>query len=400
MSTAFVFSYSDISGGTATLSIRIAEWLLDRGYSVLYICQKYNDMSNVKAMNELGVKVHKWKLTNLSKELKVNYNFEKYIFLSYTLDGFISVELLKSEINIVNNILYVVSYLGLIKAYDSNLILKLIIRIFYGKIIGKLINNGNIIYMDYIQLENDQNFYCFDLKDKNEIVYLLPMTIKPYNDVLICKKMETESFNILTIARADFPFKGYMVGLVDDFLLLCKKYEQITLTIITFGENELDILNKVELLPKSIKEKIRIIGQTPYKDLPKFFSITHLYIGMGTTLLDAVNEGTPAIAVLPNTYANISSGFFHAQPDRLAADKKKSIPAIECIKKVIEMDKKEYKKLCRVEYEALNNNYNIDRFCEFLVDEKKYDNSMRLFNYEIVIHTIMKKINMMLKAFT
>ena len=148
MSIGLVIFRSGISGGTATLSIRIGEWFLEKGYEVLYICQECNDCNNVKIMNNMGIKVHKWQLPEIKKLFKQNYGDNKFIALTYSLDEFIYVESLRKEINIVKNILYVVSYSGLVKGANYNLIIKYLIKKFYGHLIIKLNNSKCIVYMD------------------------------------------------------------------------------------------------------------------------------------------------------------------------------------------------------------------------------------------------------------
>lgn len=117
---------------------------------------------------------------------------------------------------------------------------------------------------------------------------------------------------------------------------------------------------------------------------------------MGTTLLDAVNEGVPSIVVQPCTYENRSSGFFHMQPERLAAYEDKSVPAIQYIESVIKMDRSEYVELCKLEYEALKTNYDIDKFCNFLVNDKILK-SNNLSKVEIAIHNILMRLNVKIK---
>lgn len=400
MSIGLVIFRSGISGGTATLSIRIGEWFLENGYEVLYICQECNDCNNVKIMNNMGIKVHKWQLPEIKKLFKQNYGDNKFIALTYSLDEFIYVESLRKEINIVENILYVVSYSGLVKGANYNSIIKYLIKKFYGHLITKLNNSKCIVYMDTEQYKFDELYYNIYKKFKEPIVYFLPIKLKIYNTSSIIKKTELNSFNILAIARADFPFKGYLLGLIDDFSILLSKHSYITLTIVAFGKNERDIIAKINSLPHQIKSQIKYIGQTPYNDLPKYFSISRLYIGMGTTLLDAVNEGVPSIVVQPCTYENRSSGFFHMQPERLAAYEDKSVPAIQYIESVIKMDKTEYSNLCKTEYESMKKYYDIDNFCKFILLNERIVKSSNLSKVEIIIHNMLMRLNLIIKKIT
>ena len=87
--TVFVIFRSGISGGTATLSIRIGEWLVNNGYEVLYICQNYNDMNNVKTMKKKGIQVYKWGLKEIVDNLSKKYNGCEFNVLTYSLNEFL-----------------------------------------------------------------------------------------------------------------------------------------------------------------------------------------------------------------------------------------------------------------------------------------------------------------------
>lgn len=393
MKPVFVTLKDDILGGTATLSIRIGEYLVKNGYEVIYVTQVFNDVNNLKLMNEKGIIVYKWDIRNIYFNLFQRYNNRTLIFLTYTLHEFLFIENLRNFLNIKKNILYVVQIYGLILAINQNIITKAIAKRTFFPIIKKMLNNDNVIFMDKQSIIQTEKYYGFDIENKESLVFHLPMKTKKLELQLIEDKLNIELFNILTIARAEFPFKGYIIGLIDDFNELCNIYNNITLTIIAFGPDESQISEKVRQLPASIKNKINLVGQTPYDELYKFFNQAHLFLGMGTTILDAANHGVPSIAVQPYTYENNSSGFFHEQPEFLGGYEDKSIPAISYMKKVIEMSNEEYLELCQMEHRALEENYDISTLANYLINIEEDINPKTISDFELKLHKLMFKIN-------
>lgn len=393
MKPVFVILKDDILGGTATLSIRIGEYLVSEGYDVLYITQILNDMNNLKAMQEKGIKVFQWELNKISINISQMYNEEKLVFITYSLNEYFHVEKFKDILNIWKSITYVVHSHGLIRGNMQSTIIKSVAKKLYHKILNKMLSSNSVIFMDKQSIIETEKYYEFNIDNKESLVFHLPMKTKKLELQLIKDKLNIESFNILTIARADFPFKGYIIGLIDDFSELYNMYNNITLTVIAFGEDEGQISEKVRQLPNSIQKKINLIGQTPYDELYKYFNQTHLFLGMGTTILDAVNYGVPSITVQAYTYENNSSGFFHEQPEFLGGYEYKVTSAKDYIIKVIEMPDEEYLELCQKEHKVLEEKYNICTLANYLINIEQDDKPRVISNFELKLHWLLFNIN-------
>lgn len=397
MKPIYVFFYPGTAGGTATLSIRLGKHLINKGYQVLFICQKLTDTNNVKLMSGIGIKMYCWSneeiCGNLVKKHGKNNN---YIFLTYRVEEYLIAEKFKAKLMITKNILYVVHHHGLIKGANQNIIIKRLTKNFYHKIINKMLDNKSVIFMDNKSLEETEKYYGFNIIKREGIVSNLPIEVTKFDSTKIGNKVNLNTFNLLTIARAEFPFKGYIIGLIDDFQTLCNIYNNITLTIISFGRDEIEISEKVRQLPSIIQNKINLIGQTPYDELHTYFNQAHLYLGMGTTILDAVNHGVPSIIVEGYTYNNNSSGFFHTQPELLAAYDK-LIPATNYIKNVIQMSKQEYLELCEIEHKKLEQYYGIETFANHLINIETEVESKIFTNFELKTHELMVNLFKMIR---
>lgn len=385
-------------GGTATLSIRIGEYLVKKRYEVLFICQKITDTNSVQTMSDVGIKVYCWEPNKICSNMIKKYGEgKKYVFLVYRLEEYLMVEKFKENLQINKSILYVVHKYGLIKGTNQSLIARKFINRFYSKIIRKMLDHKSIIFMDKTCIEETEKYYGIKINEKDDIILNLPIKIQEFDPNKINDKTKSKTFNIITIARASFPFKGYIIGLIDDFKELCDVYDEISLTIITFGKDEDIVAEKIKELPSTVQSKISLIGQTPYEKLKEYFDQMHLNIGMGTTILDAANHGVPSLVVQSYTYNNNTSGFFHMYPEKLGAYEDKLIPTIKYIKKVIQMNEQEYKELCKIEHKTLEEHYNIECFANYLIDTQKAIKERIVNVCELKANELMLSIKKMIK---
>lgn len=398
MKPTFIILRSGMSGGTGTLSIRLGKNLIENGYTVIYIYQEENDLNNARIMEENGIKIYLWELKNIYKKLTEVFGIEQnYYFLTYSLSEFLFVESLKNKLKIEKSTLYIVYNYELNKGMNKNIVIKNIIKKLYYKIITDLLDNNSIIFMDSISIEETEKYYNVNIKNKEDRIFNLPYETRPLNINTINNKLKLKTFNLLTIARAEFPFKGYMIGLLDDFKKLCDIYSDMTLTVITSGENIDKIYKKISEFPDNIKCKIRVFEQVPYDMLGEYFNEAHLYLGMGTTILDSTNNGVPALIVQHYTYENYSAGFFHTQPNLLGCKADVDTPTHIYIKQVKHMSDDEYLELCIKEYSALIENYNIESLINYLIDYnsrsvKKLDSLLLMMNkfFENILNIVRK----------
>ncbi len=393
MKTKIIIYREDTLGGTGTLSIRMGGYLVSLGYEVIYICHVYNDTNNVDSMLHAGIKVIKCAKDKVKTNLKTLYSNDKFSVLTYSLNEFLFMESLKGTINIVKNTMYVVGYRELQKGKDFPSILRKITKAFYYKIIKRMFNSDSLVFLDRLTFDIVSNYYNFSIKDGSKYIFYLPIEIKSFNEDMILDKLKNRDFTILTIARANFPFKGYMMKLIDDFAELFKLYPNIKLTMICYGEDSKKLVKKVSQLSNDLREKIQLITElVPYENLKNYFFKSKLYIGMGTTIIDAVNEGVPSISVKPHVYENLASGFFNEQPENLGVYEDKIVPTIILIEKAINLDNDEYISLCKIQHKKLAENYNIELMSEYLISNCECKCKKNIKSTEIYINVFLNSV--------
>ena len=113
---------------------------------------------------------------------------------------------------------------------------------------------------------------------------------------------------IMSVARGEFPFKGYLLGLVRWF----SEYpdDEMELLLITYGWQVKKLYKLIRQLPADKRARIHVYGKTPHEELKRYFAQAFMYVGMGTTILDSAMNGVPAVPVQFMTYELEVTGFF------------------------------------------------------------------------------------------
>lgn len=266
--------------------------------------------------------------------------------------------------------------------------------------IERFIEYKNIFFMDEESIAYTYNTYGhISIKDKG-IILRIPEVIKDYNINEVVTRKSRELFNILSIARADFPFKGYLLGLVDFFNKNIALYPNLRLIIISYGPN-IDVLKKkVSNLDVEIQNKISIIGRVKYDEITEYILKSHLYIGMGTTIIDSASRGTLAIPVKAATYELIANHFFHEDYRFVDAEYAKTNRISDMIKWAYLLDEDQYKKYAVLSRNLTIENYDITRLtCKLLIilESTKYDNKDRCIKAISSIYILKHKLKDLLK---
>lgn len=258
-------------------------------------------------------------------------------------------------------VVYAVHFKGL--AYKNPLKIKLA-----GPIIKEMQNNNNIICMD--KMTNEYTISCYkDVKLSNNLIVPIPIEIVDVNDETFKNRSSIDKFNILSIARAEFPFKGYLIGLVDKYKDWYLDNNNVSLTIISYGKDIEKLKSAIDGLPSDIKSSITLVGKTNYEYLDKYFSDAKLYVGMGTTLLDASQRGIPSIVVVPYTQDLIASSFFYDDNTKLAQEDTTSNTIDTLITEAMNWTQDEYIEKEKLSRNAVVKDYSVEKCADTIMNQ-------------------------------
>lgn len=241
------------------------------------------------------------------------------------------------------------------------------VKKFIKKIIRMILirdyKNHKILFMDECSIRYiGDAYYCKNILAE-KAVFRLPYEIKEVEKELIKNKTESrkDKFNILAIARATFPFKGYLLGLVERFRDITEKYRNVSLTIISYGP---DFRRLEDIIYQSpVSDHIDLIGKVPYNELDDYYKKAHVYIGMGSTLIEAAQFGAvPLIAKSYEERLKIKNYFFCERPEIIGGlDDSDYIEGDYMIRKILDLTDEDYYRMAMRSRKVVVDMYDIKK---------------------------------------
>ena len=150
-------------------------------------------------------------------------------------------------------------------------------------------------------------------------------------------------------------FKGYLIGLIEWF---AESMKNIYLTIISYGPDEELLSQKIASLPPSVRNRIEWYGKTDYNHLEDYYKKASIYVGMGTTVLDASLRGVVSIPVQAYTYQLVAEDFLFNDYSKVAIDEGNLSRFDDLIAQYESMDKDERKAVSDRSRHIVMENYN------------------------------------------
>lgn len=366
-----------MSGGTATLSYRLSREYQKRGFRIIYVCEEINDLDNYHLFQELGMEVIVSRRSNWYRRIKNTIEKAKQVTIwVYSYEIFSVAEKVKRvrkhlETNIF---LYVVHERCLIRGGGSG-------RGIYEKICS-LINSLNAKYVKTIDQNNEllfmeqrivaltEHHLEMQFQDTGSKVFPLPYYFEEH-PLGIGKRKKI----ISTMTRMDFPFKGYVIGLLDIF---CKYYQEygLELWIIGSGASEDELRAKIEQLDDEARSHIKLFGNIEYTKVKDLLKNTYVFVGMGTGILDAASVMLPSIGVQAYQYECLGDGFLNDNPQILGyMSDQEGLHNIEReLLQILDLSEEDYLEFCKKEYFAARDYYSIENFVNRLDKLKKGNN--------------------------
>lgn len=153
----------------------------------------------------------------------------------------------------------------------------------------------------------DAHRHHFGYKLDNAVVIPLPMTITAGG-----RDFRTDSrVKVLTVARL-VPMKGYVEGLILAIARAVRE-EGLDIELQVVGAGPLMVRLKWIALREGIAGRVSFVGSVAYADLPAYYKAADIFVGMGTTVLEAAAHGIPALIAEAYTAEFRSPGLFSEQ---------------------------------------------------------------------------------------
>lgn len=358
----FFITYIEHYGGIETLVLRMLEWLKGKGKETCVIIDRdrkmdiqiYEEISNISD-RVFMLPFRSYCAAARLKVLEIMAD-DQALIVTFTYAEYFLAQQIKHIYHQVDVLFYVPHQYGLIFEFNfENRIVKKIAHN-YGKSLAKrMAKNHEIVHMDYLCAERLESEY--KILQNTSPVIPLAMEIRPVDYNRIDSIFRNNDVQILTIARSEFPFKGYIFGLMDFFDDIASKNSNIHLQIISIGPDYQQLVEAYNQCKN--KNKIQLIPGVAYKELKRYFDNAKIYIGMGTTLLDAANNSVLGFPTGSYTYDLKGYDYYFEDGMNLGGLKgEKDIS--DLIIEAISLSKDKYLDVIKKQHEEISRCYDIE----------------------------------------
>lgn len=217
----------------------------------------------------------------------------------------------------------------------------------YRKLACKMVNNNNFIFMgpkfaQKIFVDHYNLHY-----HPEELPYInIPTNTQYVSLEEIMKRHKNKKRKICVIGRADFPFKGYIIGAIDSYVKLRKKGYNVCLYIISYGNGEALIKNKIKSISSEYQRDIFFLGKVDYIKLIDIIKNMYVCISSGSTLLDISACYVPGLIGTVYQYEDKGRGILFESTDcTVAYDTTEAMS--DALVRVLDMDISSYLTLCK-----------------------------------------------------
>ena len=180
-----------------------------------------------------AVGVHLYQIDNWNRNGFIDlFRSEVVNVITFVWNDFLICNIKKENIH---TIFYAVHYQAFEMGRNKSKLIRNILVGIAKRGIGCLNDNHQIVCMDEQTIDYTKKFYGYDS-------FQAPILRLAIDVVPEVRHTYDDSVHVLTIARAEFPFKGYILGLIDWFASTTK---DTYLTIISYGPDEHKISGKI-----------------------------------------------------------------------------------------------------------------------------------------------------------
>ena len=357
---AYVSNY----GGIETLMIRMVKWMRENGHASMILTDSERPLDRELARQlEQDTEIQRIPFRGFypgqAADVLGDYAVEGMKIIVFSYPAYLLADDIRRKTPECQIIFYDPHQYGLILEFAVRGRLMKQAAHWWGKSLAKRMDRQNeLVYMDGLCMDRTSRIY--GCASRPDLVIPLAMELRGYNRRQAQERYRQREFRILTITRMEFPFKGYVIGLVGLFEQLRRRYPSLHLDVVGDGSCGRQLKNRLGHLDPEIRRRVHWHGSVPYGELDAYFRKAKLYIGMGTTVLDAANHGIVSLPVGSYTYHCKGYGFLHQDPMNLGGIGGRT-EMEGLIRQVLAFSEEEYCHCVRRQFAAIHPLYDMDR---------------------------------------
>lgn len=360
-----VYDTLNVLGGTNTLMVRMGEWCVKNNIKFSIFCTKKGNEETERKLNSLGIEIFETGSFNVGllkeKMNEVITQYDDVRVINFNWNHYLDMEIVKSRTcKAFSNIMYVVHPDCMKKGVNiSNKTFAKMYKKTHLKILNAMNADNAIVFMDEENLNVTENFYNTKINLNTEIIRL-PIEVPEISSFEDIIKRGFEGNIIMTASRAEFPYKGYIIGLIHSFIKLKDVHKKTKLFIISDGEDIRRLKAEIENVSEPYRKDILLIGWVEYEKMLELMRDCKVYVGMGTTVMEAAKNYKLVIAAQHDTESLKTKGYFYQYPHILLAPEGSEVEGIKILDQACSMDFEEYRQKCLLTYEAVKKLYGIE----------------------------------------
>ena len=384
-------------GGSHTLMLRMGKWLNSKNVRMAIICTKASNTEIVEKLKKVNVQIIRANLKDARigrKVINSLLKIEPIKVFCFIWNYYLDVERIKKKYGFsFDDFVYSIHPDTFKKGMGfKTTFMQEYAKRSYGKILQRM-NHGNaLIFLDEINIIESEKYLNCKLDDVTPIIRL-PMYCTERDDAEYIIEKGYKSNVLLTAARAEFPYKGYLIGLVDLFARQKKKHPEMRLEIVSAGDDIQELRNKINEQNIEVKAAIVLHGWMEYEELKKKMRECRVYIGMGTSILDASLQYKPSIVTAFNTMECISDHFVAEKPTYMTVPPECKESAESRIGQAFDWNFQEYREQCYNSFEKTKEIYDIDICMDRLIKTETTHKDSMLNSYECTRHFLNHQVN-------
>ena len=264
-----------------------------------------------------------------------------------------------------------------------------------SEIYSKWYENGSLLFFSKTHEKEMNRRYGIECLNDRENLFQKPTGIPDFDEENAKKRAaeRKQRFIIVTCGRFDFPHKGYIFGLVDDFCKLKKTFPQLELKIIGYGndDDEKKIRDYVEKKGEDVRTDISFLGAVSPEDMESIFRSAHVNISVAGSAAAGCRAGLVSLSARHYSYSCEVYGWTSKENSNFVRDDPGE-DASGYIKKLIEMDADEYVQKCKMSHDAVKYAFDPD----WLFKRKNVEKNYYRNNDITYMRKIYRKINFIL----
>ncbi len=302
MNILFVVNYSSLAGGVETWVLRTANALHRLGHVITIACP-LSDTEDNEFFNKLDSSIRLF-FMNWRRPPLFFYRAEK--------------ELVRQDVVYCVDLGSLLRSLVLIDAHQLNA--KLVIGIFhpreycwrssirrYPQILAEAIlraaPRSNLIFMNEANAREHQD--CSGIDFMSSPIVPLPVDTKKY---AATRRENVNRRRIVSVGNIN-NFKTYHFAMIDVLLALNERGRRYEYHV--YGDGPLRKALEKYAREKGLSDQLILHGWMAYENFSASMQEAFLFIGMGTSLIEAAACGVPALTAIDSNCSATTYGFFH-----------------------------------------------------------------------------------------